>query len=378
VSRIWRQRIGFVLACLVAVGAGVGLALGARGGDDGGGAGAAGDVVVVASTPTTASLPVSTPVAAERLFLVGFAGTSARHRGVRALADHEWAGVVLEAHNARSPRQVRALVRAIKRGSGSAPPLIGIVQPGGAGSALPDLPPLAQQDVAVAREAARTASDAARALRALGVELTFAPIADLAYPSGPVGSEGFSADPQIAADLVGAAVSAYREGRIASAPGAFPGQGAASQDPDTGPGTVGFSLDELRGADVVPFAAAVAADAPAIQMSNAVYAAWDGVTPATLAPEAYDLLRRGTSFGGVAISADLQATTAVTGTSVARAAVEALRAGADLLWVPGNAADQKAAVAAVARAVERDPALRARAAEALSRVELLRSRYAAR
>ena len=370
-NRIWRQRIGFALACLVAVGAGVGLALGARAGGDGG----SGDVVVVSSTPTTAALPVPAPVAAERLFLVGFAGTRAGDRGVRALADHDWAGVVLEAHNATSARQVRSLVRAIKRDRS---PLVAIVQPGGPGSALPRLPPLAQQDVAVAREAARTASDAARELRALGVELTFAPIADLAYPTGPAASEGFSADPQIAADLVGAAVAAYREGRIASAPGAFPGQGSASQDPDAGPGTVGFSLDELRGADLAPFAAAVAADAPAIQMSNAVYAAWDGVTPATLAPEAYDLLRRGTSFGGVAISADLQATTAVTGTSVARAAVDALRAGADLLWVPGNAADQKAAVDAVTRAIERDPALRARAAEALSRVELLRSRYGAR
>ncbi len=34
------------------------------------------------------------------------------------------------------------------------------------------------------------------------------------------------------------------------------------------------------------------------------------------------------------------------------------------------------AVAAVARAIERDPALRQRAAEALSRIALLRSRYA--
>jgi beta-N-acetylhexosaminidase len=370
VSRTWRQRILFVLACLVAAGAGVGLALGARGG-----AGGSGDAAIPTTAPVTATLPVPAPVAAERLFLVGFAGTSAHDRGVRALADHAWAGVVLEPHNATSTGQVRALVRAIKR-EGSEPPLVGIVQPGGAGSTLPRLPPLAQQDVSVAREAGHTAAEAAVALTGLGFELTFAPIADLAYPTGPMSATGYSADPQVAADLVGAAVTAYRKGRLASAPSSFPGQGAASQDPSQGPGTVGFSLDELRAADVEPFRAAVAAGAPAIQMSNAVYAAWDGVTPATLAPAAYDLLRRGTSFGGVAISADLQATTAVTGTSVARAAVDALRAGADLLWVPGDAADQEAAAQAVARAIERDPTLRQRAAEALSRVALLRKRYA--
>jgi beta-N-acetylhexosaminidase len=372
VSRNWRQRIGFVLACLVAVGAGVGLALGAHGGGDAGS-----DAAIVQTTAApAATLPAPAPVAAERLFLVGFAGTSARDRSVRALADHDWAGVVLEPHNATSSGQVRALVRAIKRGGTGQPPLVGIVQPGGAGSTLPRLPPLAQGDLSVAREAGRTAGEAARALTALGLELTFAPIADLAYPTGPMASEGYSADPQVAGDLVGAAVTAYRDGRLASVPSAFPGQGAASQDPADGPGTVGFSLDELRAADLRPFAAAVAAGAPAIQLSNAVYAAWDGVTPATLAPEAYDLLRRGTDFGGVAISADLQATTAVTGGSVARAAVQALRAGADLLWVPGDAADQRAAADAVARALERDPALREHAAQALSRIALLRTRYA--
>jgi len=45
--------------------------------------------------------------------------------------------------------------------------------------------------------------------------------------------------------------------------------------------------------------------------------------------------------------------------------------------VPGDAADQDAAVKAVARALRRDPALRRHAAEALSRIALLRSRYAA-
>jgi beta-N-acetylhexosaminidase len=368
VSRVWRQRLGFALACLVAAGAGVGLALGARGGGSGAGA-----------TPVTATaratLPLPAAQAAAGLFLVGFAGTGAQDPGVRALADHEWAGVVLSRRNATSSGQVRALVRAISGQAGS-PRLIGIVQPGGRRSALPGLPPVAQADASVAREAGETASAAAAALTALGIELTLAPDADLAYPTGPMAARGYSADPQVAGDLVAAAVGAYRAGRLASAPGAFPGQGAAAQDPDTAPGSVGFSLDELRAGDLQPFVAAVRAGAPAIQLSNALYAAWDGVTPATLAPEAYDLLRRGTGFGGVAISADLQATAGVTGGSVARAAVAALRAGADLLWVPGDAADQEAAVAAVTRALERSPALRARAAEALARIALLRSRYA--
>ena len=371
-SRAWRQRLATAAAVLVAAAAGAGLALGTRGGGS-------------ADEPQThavvATLPVSEEEAAARLFLVGFGGTRGSDPAVRRLGLRDWGGVVIERHNARSPRQVRALARAIRSdaaGWGSAqPPLVAIRQVGGAASSLPTLPPPPQPDQAVAREARRAAVAAGRALRGLGVELTLgAPVADLATVSGPAASRGFSPDPAVAADLVAAAVSGYRAVGLASAPGSFPGEGAASQDPIDGPATVGLSLAELRERDLAPFRAAVAAEAPAMVMSDAIYAAWDDAGPASLAPEAYDLLRRGAGFGGVAISGDLNAATAVTGGTAAEAAVDALRAGADLLWVPGDAAEQEAAYRAVLEGLRSDPVLRARAAEALGRVALLRERYA--
>jgi beta-N-acetylhexosaminidase len=333
-----------------------------------------------ATAATPATLPVAPEVAAARLFLVGFGGTAPEDPGVRRLADRDWGGVALDRENAVDAEQVAALVDGIReraRRAGRDAPLMAIRQAGGAASALPSLPPAPQPDQSVAREAGAEATAAARALRALGIELTLAPVADLASAVGPAAETGFGEDPGRTADLVAAAVHAYREAGVASAPGSFPGEGAASRDPRDGPATVGLDLETLRSADVVPFAAA-AGEAPVIQMSAATYVAWDGVTPATLAPEAYDLLRRGAHFGGVALSGDLNALTAVTGGTVAEAAVEALRAGADLLWVPGDAAEQEAAYRAVAAALRGDPALRARAAEALARVALLRSRYAQR
>ncbi|WP_259314219.1 glycoside hydrolase family 3 N-terminal domain-containing protein [Capillimicrobium parvum] len=316
--------------------------------------------------------------AAAQLFAVGFGGTSGSDPGVRRLGDRPWGAVVIEAHNARSPAQVRALVRAIRRRAGAGsldPPVVAISQAGGELSALPSLPPPPEPEQEDARVAAAQATRAAQALRPLGIELTLAPVADLAAEVGPAASTGFSPDPAEAAERVAAAVRSYRAAGLASAPRSFPGEGGASQDPLSGPATVGFSLEELRAADVRPFAA-VAREAPVIQMSDAVYAAWDGVTPATLAPEAYDLLRRGLRFGGVAMTGDLNAVTAVTGGSAAQAAVDALRAGADLLWIPGDASDQEAAYLALVRALQRDEGLRARAAEALNRLALLRERYA--
>jgi beta-N-acetylhexosaminidase len=132
--------------------------------------------------------------------------------------------------------------------------------------------------------------------------------------------------------------------------GHFPGEGAASQDPESGPATVGLSLAELRTRDLVPFAAALHS-ASAIQTSDALFSAIDPVTPAAISPAAVALLRQRLQYGGVIVSGDLTAAASYAGTSVGAAAVAALRAGSDMLYVPGDPADQEQAYTAVLLAV---------------------------
>jgi beta-N-acetylhexosaminidase len=204
-------------------------------------------------------------------------------------------------------------------------------------------------------------------LHAGGVRAVFAPVADLAYASGPAADTGFTDDASRAARLTGAAAEGWKSAGVQPIVGHFPGQGAASGDPEDAPATVGLSLEDLRKRDLIPFATAAKDSAPAIQVSNALYTAFDGVTPASLLPDAYRLLRR-TGFEGAAVSGDLNAATAATGSSVARAAIDALKAGADLLVIPGDASDQDAAYRAVLDAVRRGRISRARIADALLHV----------
>jgi beta-N-acetylhexosaminidase len=117
--------------------------------------------------------------------------------------------------------------------------------------------------------------------------------------------------------------------------------------------------------------------ADAIQMSAALYAAWDGVTPATVLPEAVRFLRSATAFKGAVVSADLVAATAATGGGVGRAAVEALKAGCDVLVIAGGAGEQEAAYQAVLGAVRRNEVPRARLLEAVRRVTALKQAAAA-
>ncbi len=327
---------------------------------------------VVATKPTAPALPVEQAVA--QLFAVGFEGTRPPGAMVRTMRRRAWGVVIVGATNYRSPSQVRAAVDALddaaRRGR-QAPPLAA-TEPG----ALGDLGPPPAPDIGfdgTPAEAREEALAAARRLRSAHVRMVLGPAADLAVGGGPAEGRGFSDDPPAAAEFVESAVRGWKEARVVVAPGRFPGEGAASQDPLFGPATVGLSTDELSRRDVEPFRGAVRGGADAVQMSAALYAAWDGVTPATVLPDAVRFLRTSTGFDGAVVSADLVAATAATGGGVARAAVEALKAGCDLLVLAGGPAEQEAAYQGVLAAVQRGDVPRERLDEAVRRVGALKA-----
>ncbi len=305
--------------------------------------------------PRTVTLPLDRAVA--QLFLVGFAGTDARSPLLASLHARDWGGVVIDASNFVDTRQLGALTGLVQRSVAQAshtPPFVVTRQAGGSTSTLPNLPPVPQPQQgnggrdAVAQAQAQ-AIVTARALSRVGVNMNLAPNADLAYEGGLGADRAFSTEPDVVVRLTASALRGYRMTRVISVPGPFPGEGAAAQDPAFGVASVGLSLAQLRARDLRPFAAVVG-QAPAIQLSDALFTALDPVTPATLSAPAIALLRHGLGYRGVIISGDLQAASAA-GASVGQDAVEALRAGADMLYISGDAAAQDAAFRAVLSAV---------------------------
>jgi beta-N-acetylhexosaminidase len=326
-----------------------------------------------------AGLPATQARAAARLFLVGFGGAAPGRAVLRRLGLHEWGGVVLEPGNGISPQQVAGLVGRIRGAAeraGHVAPLIAASQPGGMYDAVPIGAPLPSQ-AGDAAGAQRAALASAQALRPLGIRMVLAPVADTETTGGPWEGLAFSDQPGPMSAMAGAAVAGWKQGQVAPAPGHFPGEGAASGDPAVEPATVGLSMAELRARDLKPFAS-LARDAPAIQLSAATYVAFDGVTPATLLPEVVSLLRDELHFGGVVVSGDLAAASLASGQPVADVAVAALKAGCDLLWIPGDAQDQDAAWRAVVRALRTGEVPASRVAEALRRVSALRAAYGVR
>ena len=316
-------------------------------------------------------MPLERKVAA--LFLLGFQGQDLNAPIFRRLRRLDLGGIVIDTPNYTSPEQLSSLAGeavVIAQQERHVRPWVIAPQEGGAANAFRDLPPAnVAADLRSAAQAFKEADLAARTLGGLRVSGVLAPVGDVAPPEGvALGARAYSDDPGEVADYVTAVVDAYRRVRVLSAVAHFPGLGSGSEDTRLGPSQVGSTLDDLRNRDLVPFRGAIRAGVPAVLVGHGLYVTDDFVVPASLSRTlTTGLLRRELGFEGIAITDDLADPPITALTSIPKAAVRALKAGADLLYISGPPLEQEAAYDAVLQAVRRGDIRRRRIDEALLR-----------
>jgi beta-N-acetylhexosaminidase len=211
----------------------------------------------------------------------------------------------------------------------------------------------------------------ARELAAIGIDLTFAPVLDVASnPANPViGDRAFASDPHAVAVAALAAFRATRRCGLVACGKHFPGHGDTATDSHHELPVITKSRRMLSALELVPFRAAVAARIPMLMTAHVLYPAMDPGVPATLSRSILTgLLRRRLGFRGVICSDDLEMKAIADHHGPGEAAVASLAAGADLLLFCHRQDDLRAAVDAVVRAVESGRLARARILDAYRRV----------
>ena len=317
-------------------------------------------------------LPLERKVA--QLFLLGFEGQDLTAPIFQQLVRQDIGGLVFENRNYLDPQQIASLAGegpVIAEANGHVPPFVMVSQEGGEFSEFPDLPPaVAPSDLGSPREAGQAASQAASTLGPLGFNAVLAPVVDVgtADGTGALDERAYSDDPRRVAEYADEVVRAYAEEDVMAVPKHFPGLGAAGQPPERGPTPVGLTVPDLRRRDLVPFRAAFEAGAPAVLLSHGSYTTDDFVTPGSLSKAiATDLLREQLGFTGVAITDDLASPAVTAISAIPDAAIAALNAGVDMVWISGPRGDQEAAFNAVLNAVQSGDISRARIDQALLR-----------
>lgn len=188
-------------------------------------------------------------------------------------------------------------------------------------------------------EAAQRAAEAAGAeLRAMGLNLNFAPDADVNVdPANPViGVRSFSSDPALVAELAAAQTLGYQAGGIAVSAKHFPGHGDTGTDSHVGLPVITHSAEEWERIDAPPFIAAIGAGTDMVMSGHLQFPALDdSLKPATLsAPILTGLLRERLGFDGVVVTDSLEMAGVRAEFGDERVPVMALQAGADLLLMP--------------------------------------------
>jgi beta-N-acetylhexosaminidase len=312
--------------------------------------------------------------AAGRVLMVGVAGETLDAATARRLGQLHPAGIILFRRNVQSAPQLRELVSGLRE-SIPRPAWIAIDQEGGRVSRLEPLVGPTPSAARLARAGARAAREVGRAtgqaLRALDIDLDFAPVIDLCEPeaSNGIGDRSFGSATAPVVELAGAFLDGLQDAGVAGCLKHFPGLGSTVVDSHVELPTCDRSRDALERRDLAAFRGLIPR-AAAVMVGHGHYPALDpSRRPATLSAAIVSgLLRDALGFRGLVISDDMEMG-AVSALDVdGAAAAAAIAAGCDLLIYGADLGRAEAARDALARRAAAEPAFAARLQQARERL----------
>ncbi|MGA2643840.1 MAG: glycoside hydrolase family 3 N-terminal domain-containing protein [Candidatus Sulfotelmatobacter sp.] len=192
--------------------------------------------------------------------------------------------------------------------------------------------------------------------RAIGIHWNFFPDADVnSNPANPIiNTRSFGEDPKQVGDLVSAYIKGAHEGGMLTTVKHFPGHGDTATDSHLGVASVNVDRAHLDSIELPPFRQAIAAGVDSVMVAHVTVPVLDPNPDhvATISPLIVsDLLEKQLGFQGIVVTdaLDMAGLTHLFADNIGRAAVEAFKAGNDLLLIP---ADFPASYNAMVQAVQ--------------------------
>ena len=303
----------------------------------------------------------------------------------KALAQYPVGGIVYFAKNLEDREQTVALLENTQSYA-KIPLFLGVDEEGGTVSRVGSNPDMGVPSVGDMRSLGKSQDPAAvyaagqdigGGLHALGFNLDFAPVADVAQGADSViGSRSFGSDAELCASLAGVIVKSLRAEGIVSCLKHFPGYGSATVDDHNGTSVVEKTLSELEACDLVPFQTIIASEGsvPFVMVSHLSYPNVTGSdTPADLSSSIVtDILRDKLEYQNVIITDSHSMASITDHYSAGEAAVKALASGCDMILMPS---DLQAAFDAVKAAVADGTLSQARIDESVLRILTVKTEY---
>ncbi len=260
----------------------------------------------------------------------------------QGLDEYPVGGIILFAQNIESRDQVAGLLSDIKASS-EVTPFLGVDEEGGLVTRLSKNCGVTDNgnmmDVQSADEAREIGERLGAELSELGFNMDFAPVADVLVNKNntEIGSRSFGTDPEDVAQKVAAEVEGMQSMGVSAVLKHFPGHGSAVTNSHDGTSVSQRTLQEIRGAELIPFESGISAGADFVMVSHLSLPNVTGSeTPSSLSKYIItDILRNELGYDGIVITDALNMGAATVYTP-GEASVMAVEAGADMLLMPEN------------------------------------------
>ena len=274
-----------------------------------------------------------------QMVMIGIQGTKVDDDSLYMLHQFHMGGVILFDRNMDSPEQVKQLTSDLQAQSNEKVPLfIGIDEEGGDVVRMAEklTPPPSQKEIGATGdiEQARTwAIKTAKSLKDMGINVNFAPVADI----GSNDKRSYSTDANTVIDFVRAATKGYQQENIIYSLKHFPGIGKGKVDSHVDSSSIDVAKEVLMTEDILPFKTIIDENEPNdyfILVSHLKYPALDEEYPASLSSKIMtDLLRYELGYKGIIITDDMEMGAVANHNDFRSIGVNAVKAGADIVLV---------------------------------------------
>lgn len=216
-------------------------------------------------------------------------------------------------------------------------------------------------------------------LRALGINMNLAPVMDVnCNPNNPViGSRSYSDKPEKVAELGIGLIKGLRTSGVIAVCKHFPGHGDTDMDSHVSLPVVNHSIDRLQKVELFPFKKAIEAGIDGILSAHVIFSDFDSEkAPATLSYKILtELLKNKMGFKGLIITDCLEMNAISIYYGSEKAAVMAIKAGADMICISHSKAVEINCVKAIQKAVLEGEIEESRINESVTKILEIKNKY---
>ncbi len=284
------------------------------------------------------------------LFIIGFNGLKLSEETSTFITQSEIGGVILFAQNYESPAQIAELSHQIQNCRSNLPLWISSDHEGGrvqrfkkGFTKIPDAALIGSKDSPTL--AFEIASVMAKELKAVGINLNFCPIADIAtHSKNPViGNRSFGETEEIVSKMCTAMVRGHLVNGVQPCVKHFPGHGDTSTDSHFALPRVETSLEILQEREFKPFLKAFQSKCSMVMTAHILAVQLDPQFPATLSKVILqEILRKKLGYSQLILSDDLEMKAIADHFGIEDAPRMAIEAGCDLLIYRSEATARRA------------------------------------